>query len=127
MDHYLATSFHDDLDHLIFSMKHKVVELIAERDVLTKLIHETKLICDNTAAKMKDLDNQIASNSGNLEETSEKRNQLASELVEMWGKLKFYRDQHEVCVEKGVRTTHELNDLLFMKAHVEVAHSTSDS
>lgn len=110
-----------DLNLLIKSHEELLKQVKDEHTFLKQRINELQLVCDNTAAKMKDIDKKDHLSDDLVDE----RANLSAKLVQDWIKLKTFKEKFEncdSCIEKMVHIHHEL---ILKRLHVEIVHGVN--
>ena len=100
-------TFMSDLNALIYGHKMKMVALFAQRDVVSKMLQEQLTLCDSLAASIK--------NSQSLETG-------VQDLMEAVAKRKYFEEELKKNEIEGERVSKELNDMLFVKLHMQEKH-----
>ena len=86
--------------------------IFAQRDVVTKLLKDQVTVCD-TLAESK---NSQSSDTGVPSETG------VQDIIEAMAKRKYYDEELKKINLEGEKITMELNEMLFVKMHVEEVH-----
>ena len=102
-----------DLNALIHGHQMKMAAIFAQRDVVTKLLKDQVTVCDTLAESIK---NSQSSDTGVPSETG------VQDIIEAMAKRKYYDEELKKINLEGVKITMELNEMLFVKMHMEEVH-----
>lgn len=121
--HYLKHHAFQDLEALIQGTLDILKQVKAEYDTLKQDCSVLKGNCDSTAGKIKDIDTLIEEKpTEKSPKVCEDRARLCETLVNQMAQLKLAKDKFERCEQYMTAKNSLLNDLLFFKCHMDVAH-----
>ena len=104
-------TFMSDLNALIYGHKMKMAALFTQRDVVSKMLQEQLTLCDSLVESIK---NSQSSETG------------AQDLMEGVAKRKYFEEELKKNEIEGERVSKELNDMLFVKLHMQEKHGVSE-
>ena len=104
-------TFMSDLNALIYSHKMKMAALFTQRDVVSKMLQEQLTLCDSLAELIK---NSQSSETG------------VQDLMEAVAKRKYFEEELKKNEIEGERLLKELNEMLFVKLHMQEKHGVSE-
>ena len=104
-------TFMSDLNALIYGHKMKMAALFAQQDVVSKMLQGQLTLCDSLAESIK--------NSQSLETG-------VQDLMEAVVKRKYFEEELKKNEIEGERVSKELNDMLFVKLHMQEKHGVSE-
>ena len=89
----------------------KMAALFAQQDVVSKMLHEQLTLCDSLAESIK---NSQSSETG------------VQDLMEAVAKRKYFEEELKKNEIEGERVSKELNEMLFVKLHMQEKHGVSE-
>ena len=104
-------TFMSDLNALIYGHKMKMAALFTQRDVVSKMLQEQLTLCDSLVESIK---NSQSSETG------------VQDLMEGVAKRKYFEEELKKNEIEGERVSKELNDMLFVKLHMQEKHGVSE-
>lgn len=112
--HYLKTSYINDLQTLIFEAKHNLVRNKAELNVLEGRIGEIKEECLNISKEIKKLD-----------DSSKATEDLKQDLFARHGFLMYMQDRERTVQKEHGDSLEKFNALMAQKLHYDLHHAQS--
>ena len=104
-------TFMSDLNALIYGHNMKMAALFAQRDVVSKMLQEQLTLCDSLAESIQ---NSQSSETG------------VQDLMEAVAKRKYFEEELKKNEIEGERVSKELNEMLFVKLHMQEKHGVSE-
>ena len=104
-------TFMSDLNALIYGHKMKMAFLFTQRDLVSKMLQEQLTLCDSLAESIK---NSQSSKTG------------VQDLMEAVVKRKYFEEELKKNEIEGERVSKELNEMLFVKLHMQEKHGVSE-
>ena len=104
-------TFMSDLNALIYGHNMKMAALFAQQDVVSKMLQEQLTLCASLAESIK---NSQSSKAG------------VQDLMEVVVKRKCFEEELKKNEIEGERVSKELNEILFVKLHMQEKHGVSE-